>query len=90
MKNRLKQMLSEGKVAVGPQLRFGSPAIVELFAWAGFDFVILDCEHAPQTPTGVRAQLQAVTATTTTALVCKRRSERVPPGGTTMYHPVGI
>ncbi len=47
MKNRLKQILNEGKVAIGVQLRFGSPAIAEMFALAGFDFVVLDCEHAP-------------------------------------------
>ena len=69
MKNHLKQILNEGKVAIGVQLRFGSPAIAEMFALAGFDFVVLDCEHAPQTPIGIQGQLQAVGDNRTTGLV---------------------
>ena len=69
MENHLKRMLKERKVAVGVQLRLGSPAIAEMFAWVGFDFVVLDCEHAPQSPIGIQAQLQAIGAARTTALV---------------------
>jgi len=63
------ELLSAGKVALGAQLRFGSPAIAELFAMAGFDFVSIDAEHAPQTPVGIQAQLQAVHGTNCTAIV---------------------
>jgi 2-keto-3-deoxy-L-rhamnonate aldolase RhmA len=63
------ELLSAGKVAFGAQLRFGVPAIAELFAMAGFDFVSIDAEHAPQTPVGIQAQLQAVTGTNCTAIV---------------------
>jgi 2-keto-3-deoxy-L-rhamnonate aldolase RhmA len=69
LRNRTKELLSAGKVAVGVQLRFGSPSIAELIALAGFDWIVIDCEHAPQTPTGVLAQLQAVRGTDTTPLV---------------------
>ena len=69
MQNRLKTRLDAGKVAIGAQLRFGQPAIAELFALAGFDWVLIDSEHAPQTPTGIQAQLQAVSGTAATALV---------------------
>lgn len=41
-------------------MRLGVPAIAELFAVAGFDYIIIDGEHAPQTPVGIQAQLQAV------------------------------
>ncbi len=47
VKNHLLELLSAGKVAFGAQLRFGVPAIAELFARAGFDFVSIDAEHAP-------------------------------------------
>ena len=60
MKNHLKELIAAGKVAFGAQLRMGVPAIAELFAMAGFDFIIIDGEHAPQTPVGIQAQLQAV------------------------------
>ena len=68
MQNRTKDLLKAGKVAVGVQLRFGSPAIAELFAHAGFDFIMTDGEHAPQTPVGVQAQIQAMSCTDTTPI----------------------
>lgn len=59
MPNRMKALLTEGKPACGAQLRYGSPAIAELFGYAGFDWIVIDSEHAPQTPVGIQAQLQA-------------------------------
>lgn len=69
MKNRLKEILKAGKVAIGAQLRFGSPGIAELFSLAGFDYIIPDAEHAPQTPVGIQSQLQAIACTDATAIV---------------------
>ena len=75
MKNHLMDLLAAGKVAFGAQLRFGVPAIAELFAMAGFDFVSLDAEHAPQTPVGIQAQLQAVQGTNCTPIVRLGRND---------------
>lgn len=69
MQNRLKTRLQNGEPALGIQLRFGSPAIAELAGLAGFDWVLIDTEHAPQTPTAVQAQLQAVGCTAATPIV---------------------
>ena len=69
MRNRMKEQLQAGKVVLGAQLRFGSPAIAELFGHAGFDYVIFDSEHAPQTPVGIQQQIQAVAATPATPIV---------------------
>ena len=69
MRNRLKQRLDAGEVVIGSQLRFGVPAIVELFGQAGFDFVTIDSEHAPQTPSGIQAQLQGLSSSDTTPIV---------------------
>lgn len=69
MENRLRQLLDAGEPALGAQLRFGSPAIAELYGAAGFDFIIIDGEHAPQTPVGIQAQLQAAGSTRVSALV---------------------
>ncbi len=69
MKNHLQELITKGKVALGAQLRMGVPAIAELFAAAGFDYIILDGEHAPQTPVGIQAQLQAVNGYACTPLV---------------------
>jgi 2-dehydro-3-deoxyglucarate aldolase len=75
MRNHLKERLAAGKVAIGTQLRFGSPAIAELCAAAGFDYVIIDGEHAPQTPTGVLAQLHAVNGTDCTPIMRLGRND---------------
>ena len=69
MKNRLRELLTANKVAIGAQLRFGSPAIAELFGAAGFDWILIDTEHAPQTPVSVQAQLQGIGCTPATPIV---------------------
>jgi len=45
--NKLKRILKEGKVAIGPFMKFTDPAGVEIAGYAGFDFVIIDTEHGP-------------------------------------------
>ncbi|ABR46732.1 2-dehydro-3-deoxyglucarate aldolase [Alkaliphilus metalliredigens QYMF] len=47
MSNRIQNELSEGKYVVGPFMKLASPAIVEIMGKAGFDYVIIDCEHGP-------------------------------------------
>ena len=69
MKNRLKESLDAGKVVLGAQLRFGSSAIAEMFGLAGFDYLVLDGEHAPQTPVGIQSQLQGIGCTDATPIV---------------------
>jgi len=69
IKNRLKNLLDAGKPAIGIQLRFGTPAIAELAGLAGFDWLLIDTEHAPQTPVTVQAQLQAAGCTPATPIV---------------------
>lgn len=76
MTNRLHELLEGDGLALGAQLRFGSASIAELFAAAGFDFVVLDGEHAPQTLVGIQAQLQAVDGYPCTGVV---RVGRVEP-----------
>jgi 2-keto-3-deoxy-L-rhamnonate aldolase RhmA len=69
MRSRLKELLDAGQATFGTQLRFGSPGIAELFGHAGFDWIILDAEHAPQTPIGIQSQLQAIGNTSATPIV---------------------
>jgi 2-keto-3-deoxy-L-rhamnonate aldolase RhmA len=65
----MKELLLSGKTVIGAQLRFGSPAVAELFGQAGFDYVVFDTEHAPQTPVGVQQQIQALASTPATPIV---------------------
>jgi 2-keto-3-deoxy-L-rhamnonate aldolase RhmA len=69
MKNLMKEKLNAGKVVLGAQLRFGSPAIAELFGLAGFDYIVFDSEHAPQTPVGIQQQMMALASTPATPIV---------------------
>jgi len=43
--NPVKQLLRQGKVALGTISSIPSPTVVELIAYMGFDFVLLDGEH---------------------------------------------
>src|SRR6266542_3059321 len=43
--NQLKQRLLAGETVYGPFLRLATPAVVEIFGHAGFDFCIIDTEH---------------------------------------------
>lgn len=45
--NRVKELLKQGKVAVGPESFTGHPALIEIMGWTGFDFVFIDTEHSP-------------------------------------------
>lgn len=47
MRNLLKEKLYNGENTIGPFMKLPSPAVVEVFGLAGFDYVIIDCEHGP-------------------------------------------
>lgn len=44
-KNKLKEELGSGGVAVGTFAKFSDPSAIEILALAGFDFFVLDNEH---------------------------------------------
>lgn len=75
MENHFKKLIDAGEVAIGTQLRFGSPAIAELYGCAGFDFAIIDAEHAAQTATGILAQIQGMASTPITPIVRVPRND---------------
>jgi 4-hydroxy-2-oxoheptanedioate aldolase len=47
MENKLKKKLKEGKVVLGTFMFTYSPTVMEILGHSGFDFVIIDTEHAP-------------------------------------------
>lgn len=57
--NRFKQGLREGRWQVGLFLGLSSPISAEILAGAGFDWLLIDAEHAPNDAASVLAQLQA-------------------------------
>lgn len=47
--NKIKKILDEGKLAVGMGIFTGSPIIIQMIGYSGFDFVFIDMEHTPVT-----------------------------------------
>jgi 4-hydroxy-2-oxoheptanedioate aldolase len=46
-KNSLKEKLAQGQTVIGAFVRVAAPSLVEICAYTGFDFVVLDAEHGP-------------------------------------------
>jgi len=72
--NLFKQALKAGKVQIGLWCGFADPYPTEIIAGAGFDWLALDCEHAPNDLRTVLAQLQAMAGTAAQPVV------RLPTG----------
>jgi 4-hydroxy-2-oxoheptanedioate aldolase len=45
-KNRIKERIREGKLAVGTYVHLADPAVVEIIGLAGYDAAFIDMEHA--------------------------------------------
>lgn len=60
MENALKSALAKGTALRGIWLSLTSPMIAEIVGDAGFDWVLIDGEHAPNDIPTIRAQLQAM------------------------------
>lgn len=43
--NRVKQILKSGGTVLSSSVRLPEPGLCEILGYAGFDFVLLDCEH---------------------------------------------
>jgi len=61
--NALKARLLAGKRALGCWTVLGAPAVIELLALCGFDFLLLDQEHGFGEPSALLHSLQAMAAT---------------------------
>ena len=60
--NPIKHSLKSGKPTVGCWLTLASPAVAELIAHCGFDWVVIDAEHGPSDTQDLAAQLRAIDA----------------------------
>jgi len=67
--NRTKRLLREGKTVIGGWVCSSDPTVTEAMADCGFDFVVIDTEHAPQTVLGLQAHLMALKDTEVTSVV---------------------
>ena len=67
--NRLKRALVGQQPQIGLWCTLASPTVAELLGGAGYDFLVLDCEHSPNDLNSILAQLQALAGTPTSAVV---------------------
>jgi 4-hydroxy-2-oxoheptanedioate aldolase len=72
MINRMKARMARGEAALGCSLMFPSPQIVEMLGHAGFDWVLLDCEHGSLSLTDVEVMAMAADAVGITAIARPR------------------
>ncbi|MGE3066068.1 MAG: HpcH/HpaI aldolase/citrate lyase family protein [Hyphomicrobiaceae bacterium] len=60
--NRMKEKIGRGEPALGCSIMFPSPQIVEMLGYAGFDWVLLDCEHGSIGPADLELMSMAADA----------------------------
>lgn len=76
MENRLKAKLAAGRPAFGVSVMIPSPQAVEMLGAAGFDWVLLDCEHGALSLESVELMAMAAEASGMTAIA--RPASRAP------------
>src|SRR5690242_18471350 len=67
--NALKRALLEGRPQIGLWSSFPTHNTVEVLAGSGFDWIVLDMEHAPADVHVVHSQLEAMVGGTASAVV---------------------
>ncbi|MBT3315171.1 MAG: 2,4-dihydroxyhept-2-ene-1,7-dioic acid aldolase [Anaerolineae bacterium] len=68
-KNLLKEKIKAGKKTAGAWVQLASPFTAEIFSSAGFDWLMLDMEHAPGDILTLVSQVHAMKGTDTVPLV---------------------
>lgn len=61
--NRFKSALADRRIQIGLWSALASPNVAELCGAAGFDWLVIDAEHAPYDLAGIVAQLRAAELT---------------------------
>lgn len=68
-RNKLKHALAEGRQQIGIWNTIRDTSVVEVLAGCGFDWMLIDCEHTPNSEADVLAALQALNGYDITAMV---------------------
>lgn len=72
---QFKDKLNRGETVIGPWISLSDPVAVEIIGRAGFDFLLIDGEHAPFNETGLRDALIACDNTPAEAVIRVRANE---------------
>lgn len=65
----IRKRVLNGEFVAGTWSSLGSPAAAEITALCGFDWVLLDAEHAPSSTAGIMGQMQAISRLQTAPIV---------------------
>ena len=68
-RNRFKRALAEGQRQIGLWSSSGSVAVAEMLGPAGYDWILLDTEHAPNELPDIIAQMRVLTDSSAEAIV---------------------
>jgi len=68
-KNRILDALKKGRIPLGMQVYTGNPGIIEILAYTGFDFYMLDMEHSRVNPETMENCIRAADAAGITTMV---------------------
>lgn len=76
-RNLMKKKMQRGEIALGASLMFPSPQLVEMLGYAGFDWVLLDCEHGSIGPADLEHMAMAADAAGITPIARPRSNSSV-------------
>ena len=77
MIQEFKKKLSEGEAVFGPFMKASDAAMIEVAGYAGFDFVILDMEHAPFTYKNLEDLVRAAQLSGTLPIIRAQSSSEI-------------
>ena len=69
MRNRLREILRRGEVALGISVSIGHPFITDILGGIGFDFINFDLQHAPLSVESTLSMMQAMSFSETTPIM---------------------
>lgn len=75
LRNTMKEKIARGEPALGASVMFPSPQLVEMLAYAGFDWVLIDCEHGSIGLADVELMAMAADASGITAIARPRSND---------------
>jgi len=69
LRNRLREILRRGEVAIGMTVSIGHPLITDILGGIGFDFINFDLQHSPLSIESTLSMMQAMSFSETTPII---------------------
>jgi len=69
LRNRLREILRRGEVAIGMTVSIGHPFVTDILGGIGFDFINFDLQHSPLSIESALSMMEAMSYSETTPIV---------------------